>query len=420
MDNIDPVNEHERPQCNSFDDWTSDECSTGGNSVEPQHNQQSSAADQDLSESENPAGEDEERVYTGSFEGPEKTLEICFNPQSGDARGCRSMSRAQLDAICSMARCTILSQISNAYLDAYVLSESSLFVYPHKIVMKTCGTTTLLRCIKNVLKFASDLGLELEWLGYSRKNYTFPGDQAFPHANFEQELSYINSHSHLSERLDGTGYLLGPLTGDHWFAYVADKCDRPSYLSTDRVINIMMFDMAPECAALFYKEACPTGKEMTEKTGIRALVPGAVIDDCAFEPCGYSMNAILFDSYTTMHVTPEQHCSYASFETNQSIKNYRYLIRNVLQVFKPKRFVISMWADEAGLAHLEENPCEMKELQLPSRGYVRTTMCSTKVEGDTCCFMSNWQLDVEAQERSKFRRYGATPDAARWRKNTIA
>mmetsp|Transcript_2234 Transcript_2234/g.3036 ORF Transcript_2234/g.3036 Transcript_2234/m.3036 type:complete len:182 (+) Transcript_2234:2-547(+) len=181
-----------------------------------------------------------------------------------------------------------------------------------------------------------------------------------------------------------------------------------------------MFDMAPECAALFYKEACPTGKEMTEKTGIRALVPGAVIDDCAFEPCGYSMNAILFDSYTTMHVTPEEHCSYASFETNQSIKNYRYLIRNVLQVFKPKRFVISMWADEAGLAHLEENPCEMKELQLPSRGYVRTTMCSTKVEGDTCCFMSNWQLDVEAQERSKFRQYGATPDTARWRKNTIA
>lgn len=124
------------------------------------------------------------------------------------------------------------------------------------------------------------------------------------------------------------GYVLGPVTGDHWFVYIADKCDRPDYTATDRTvrskevanmlqayygygwhernptivntewltivlpvfcsrqINMMMFDMHPDTAKHFYKEACPTGREMTKKTGIAELVPGAVVDDFAFDPCG--------------------------------------------------------------------------------------------------------------------------------------
>mmetsp|Transcript_5130 Transcript_5130/g.7093 ORF Transcript_5130/g.7093 Transcript_5130/m.7093 type:complete len:401 (-) Transcript_5130:36-1238(-) len=399
---------------NSFDEpepvfsgWTSDDGSTDS----------SSSGILDCTPTE-----EEERIYIpGRFEGPEKTLEICFNSNTGGIEGCRAFSRRQLDDICTQARCTILSQISNAYLDAYVLSESSLFVYPHKFVIKTCGTTTLLRCIERVLKFAADQGLELEWLGYSRKNYTFPDGQPFPHSNFEQELNYINSHSSLSARLDGSGYTLGPTTGDHWLVYVADKCNRPSYLSTDRVLNIMMFDMDKRCAEMFYKENCPSGKEMTEKTGISALVPGAVIDDCAFEPCGYSMNAILFDSYATMHVTPEEECSYASFETNQCLRSYNSLIKNVISIFKPKRFVITMWADEAGLITLQENPCSLKKFQIPNKGeYVRTTACSAQFEGDTCCYMSNWSLVSEASRSSKYRSYYASTPNPPARKQTFS
>lgn len=41
----------------------------------------------------------------------------------------------------------------------------------------------------------------------------------------------------LASRLHTAGYVLGPVTGDHWFVYVADKCDRPDYTATDRTVR---------------------------------------------------------------------------------------------------------------------------------------------------------------------------------------
>lgn len=79
---------------------------------------------------------------------------------------------------------------------------------------------------------------------------------------------------------------------------------------------MMMFDLDPQVARLFYQKNCPTGKEMTQQAGIHTLCPGAQIDEKAFAPCGYSMNAILHDAYFTVHITPQEECSYASFETN--------------------------------------------------------------------------------------------------------
>ena len=113
----------------------------------------------------------------GCFEGPEKTMEVVFKPNVGVEDGLRSLSREQLDYLCTQAKCTILSTISNSYIDAYVLSESSLFIYKTRFIMKTCGTTTLLRCLSSLLQFADALGMELTWVGYSRKNLLFPSAQ---------------------------------------------------------------------------------------------------------------------------------------------------------------------------------------------------------------------------------------------------
>jgi S-adenosylmethionine decarboxylase len=430
-----------------------------------------------------------ERDYTGMFEGPEKTLEVVFrrlhgkhvelnmgeisptdqqqlvdNGGDNDPRvGLRRLTREDLDLICARARCTILSCISNRYLDAYVLSESSLFIYPYMLVLKTCGTTTLLRCIATLIDMGRKLGLEIDWVGYSRKNFNFPGDQAFPHQSFHQELDYLYGHRSLCERLDGNGYTLGPVTGDHWFVFVADHTIRSKALEidTDRVLNIMMFDIDETVAQVFtydhyeqqkdgetkQEETERIGAEQTIKSGINALCPGAIIDPRAFEPCGYSMNAILFRSYSTIHITPESGSSYASFETNQKVNSYKALISNVIRTFRPRRFVMTLMADEGGLRQVKENPLvdsgaaakivvpyvkpeatvsscssgsptsspiavaksHQKRLSLPTTPlgamavmtagnkealvYKRSSTASIKVEDDCCCMMGNWVLE---------------------------
>lgn len=95
------------------------------------------------------------------FEGYEKRLEIAFFSDSGNV-GLRALSRDQLDEILEPAECTIVASLSNDFVDSYVLSESSLFVYPYKIIVKTCGTTKLLLSIPVILKLAGDLSLAVK------------------------------------------------------------------------------------------------------------------------------------------------------------------------------------------------------------------------------------------------------------------
>jgi hypothetical protein len=80
----------------------------------------------------------------------------------------------------TLAACTIVSSRSNDGLDAYVLSESSLFVYPNKFVLKTCGTTKLLNSVPRLLELAGELGLAPRRCKYSRASFLFPDQQVSP------------------------------------------------------------------------------------------------------------------------------------------------------------------------------------------------------------------------------------------------
>ncbi|TMW60289.1 hypothetical protein Poli38472_000331 [Pythium oligandrum] len=374
------------------------------------------AVDDDTSSTQSDSSETV--AIPNSFEGPEKNLEIDFKVGVGATDGFRNVTRDEIDAMLDAGQCQILSKTSNEHIDAYVLSESSLFVYSHKVVIKTCGTTTLLLMLPFIKKYADALGMEIEWVSFSRKNYTFPEEQKYPHTSFQTEVTYLNSYFP-----DGTAHALGPLNHDHWYIYVWDSdehtelrsvstVDRPLKGvpgSNESTLHVLMQDMHPSVAKQFFKNDDPTmtSRRMTIETGISDLVPGATIDDFAFDPCGYSMNGILFDAYYTIHITPESHCSYVSFETNARLRSYESLLKNVLRCFRPAKYSVSVYADRNALEASKSNIFSTdivnvdEELNYKRKGgHTQATF-----EGDYVCLMANWNQsrDVISRAASKYR-----------------
>ena len=351
------------------------------------------------------------------FEGPEKTLEVVFHPGFGIERGLKALTREQLDTLCELAKCSILSQISSKEVDAYILSESSLFIYEYKFIMKTCGTTTLLHCLQTLLEYTDALEMVLVSLNYFRKNLNQPDSQIHPHHSFESEIEYINTHAQLEKRLHSKSFILGPLNSDHLFVYMAHICplekvsmdhyiksvssnvstsskaegsqglalDKPRLgivLPNKGSLNLMMFGLDPSFCNHFYEENSASAKEMTQKSGISNLILGTIVDEKAFSPCGYSMNAISNNYYYTVHITPQESCSYASFETNLDVSTTSHsFICNILSVFRPTSFVLTFFTESINKPFKEIS-------NLP---YYKCSSSSTvKLDSGENCYMANF------------------------------
>jgi len=110
---------------------------------------------------------------------------------------------------------------------------------------------------------------------------------------------------------------------------------------------MIMTKLDPQVMKIFTKEYSSTTVEATEKSGIDKIFPNAILDGYLFDPCGYSVNAILPDGhYFTIHITPEDSCSYVSFETNAPVSNYPDLIKRLIAIFKPGQFIFTIFANE--------------------------------------------------------------------------
>ncbi|KAK2570858.1 S-adenosylmethionine decarboxylase proenzyme [Acropora cervicornis] len=197
------------------------------------------------------------------FEGTEKLMEVWWSPVLGD---------------------------DGTFAD--LRTVSSMFVSRERLILKTCGQTTLLCCIKPLLELAKiECGLSnVRDFFYSRMNYQAPNLQSIPHQTFDQELFY------------------------------GQKCFRfNGWISCFQYI--LMLDLDKETMNKFYKSLYSDADEVTEVTGIANLLPGAVIDAALFDPCGYSANGLLSSCY-------------------------KELIRKVLETFKPGRFLMTLFANE--------------------------------------------------------------------------
>ena len=173
-----------------------------------------------------------------SRKGPEKLLEVWFSASADSLtskapQGLKAVPSETWKDMLDLVNCKILSIVESEPVDAYLLSESSMFVFPHKLILKTCGTTTLLCGLPQILEVAAiDAGFP-HVVGdlvngvptaaspyrvfYSRKNFLFPDRQKGPHRSWRDEVKSLDKLF-----LGGSAYMIGKMNGEHWYLYLTE------------------------------------------------------------------------------------------------------------------------------------------------------------------------------------------------------
>lgn len=305
-----------------------------------------------------------------SFEGPEKRILAHF---SGHKKASlRSIDSCTWADLLSRVGCEILSEMRNKYCTSFVLSESSLFVFDDRLMIKTCGRTRLLNFLEPLQEVIDErnLSLQQERVIYSRKNYYFPEAQFAPHRSWQEE------YSTLTKILPNGQYrVMGSDNDeDQWFTYTweRDAASADAHPAEHApVFEVMMMNLSPSKMEQFSQkpeediESSPSqladGKikySVTEESGISQLVPDSMIDDFQFDPCGYSMNGLKGPHYWTIHITPESQCSYVSFETNieYSEQEYFNILQKLVKTFEPGRFTITLYGRQIQLSDIADLP----------------------------------------------------------------
>ncbi|KAL8703143.1 MAG: hypothetical protein Q9201_003675 [Fulgogasparrea decipioides] len=196
---------------------------------------------------------------TNSFEGPEKLLEVWFSaspsslPEASSPGGLKNVPSEMWKDMLDLVNCKVLSIVESEDVDAYLLSESSMFVFPHKLILKTCGTTTLLSGLPKILEIAA---LEAKFphslanaargtataavpyrVFYSRKNFLFPDRQRGPHRSWRDEVKSLDRLF-----LGGSAYLIGKMNGEHWYLYLTEPntmLTPPATPDRERTIKVL-------------------------------------------------------------------------------------------------------------------------------------------------------------------------------------
>ncbi len=264
------------------------------------------------------------------FEGSEKKFELSVVAGTDSLR---NIPKSIYDQCVNKSEAKILSIVSSDHCDAYLLSESSLFVWDDRITMITCGNTKLCHA---ALFIIDHLGEEkVESFFYERKNEYYPRKQS---SDFFDDVKCLN------KIIKGTAYRLGQPNQHHLYLFHSDKKYRQP--SSDRTIEILMYGLSSEASETFSKPN-NNSQSIRKFLNLSSVFPGFKLDDFVFSPVGYSCNAVKGREYYTIHVSPQEEGPYVSFETNVKNMTVQKIVESVIGMFKPSCFdVIQFDSDD--------------------------------------------------------------------------
>lgn len=217
-----------------------------------------------------------------AFEPAEKRLELRLPPGAPSLLG---RERALWTAVVGAARAEIVRERHADFGSAYLLSESSLFVFADRLVMLTCGRSTLARA---GLALIDALGAaSLASLAFERRRELYT----------ESQLSTFDEDARaLSLRLPGEVSAVGPVTAPllRRFSFLAPGVP----VSPVSTLELFMSGVAEPLPAPALE------------------LDGFFVDEHRFEPSGHSLNALADGAHRALHVTPTAFGTYVGLDAS--------------------------------------------------------------------------------------------------------
>lgn len=214
----------------------------------------------------------------------------------------------------------IISKIENMQLKAYLLSESSLFVWHNKLLLITCGNTHLVKAAQFFQKQVDKKIIQS--LLFHRHQAHLPDLQK---SSFAQDTVLLKTH------LQGeTKHWRGNYRGDLFLFG-----ETPTGAVKTKQI-LMLHGLSGDFACLL--QSGTAGEQLIESTlAVLQFFPGLQIDQFTFSPKGYSLNALAGEQYLTIHITPEKLSTYLSVESSLEAQVMQPFSEHLYALFRPQQ-----------------------------------------------------------------------------------
>jgi len=188
------------------------------------------------------------------FEGAEKKLEIIVN----DKELLWNFDDHFWDHVVEKSKASIISSIRNNDVRAYLLSESSLFVWRDRLLMLTCGETSL---VDAATFFIEQIGCEqVKSLIFQRKN---------EYRSYLQKSNFEEDVKRLKNDVKGTSMRFGKIHGHHNLLFYTTNDFEAS--REDATSEFLMYDMESSISSFLMKEGLESRKLMILSLHLMAI-----------------------------------------------------------------------------------------------------------------------------------------------------
>jgi S-adenosylmethionine decarboxylase len=222
----------------------------------------------------------------------------------------------------------IISKIENIQLKAYLLSESSLFIWHNKLLLITCGNTHLVKAAQFFQKQFNKRVIQS--LLFHRHQAQLPDLQK---SSFAQDTVLLKTH------LQGeTKHWQGNYRGDLFLF-------GESPTGAVKTKQILMLHGLCGDFACSLQSGSVSQQLIASRLAVLRFFPCLQTDQFTFSPKGYSLNALAGEQYLTLHITPEKLSTYLSVESSFKAQVMQPFNEHLHALFRPQQSHLMSFID---------------------------------------------------------------------------